>query len=29
LAYDDDKDSLELLQEWGARLDVITEQSMR
>lgn len=27
-AYDDDKDSLELLQEWSASLDTITENSM-
>lgn len=27
-AYDDDKDSIELLQEWGASLDEITENSM-
>ena len=27
-AYDHDKDSLELLQEWGAGLDTITEQSI-
>lgn len=27
-AYDPDKDSLELLQDWGARLDEITAQSM-